>query len=167
MISPSKRFHKIGGGPTKTMTAWAWEMINGKPYPGDPSVGVRHDVKTKKYRGFEVDKELKNKWLDELNNIVNVEIFALCIGHSATDEHLEWPTYVAFFLDRSIYHRAVKIVKKLRKIKDTKVMVLSMQERRRMGIICAAPFIYKGPKHKEWVDWWESIASRINKAVNG
>lgn len=167
MISPSKVFYKIGSSQTKTVSTWAWEMINGESYPGDSDTGFRDDVKTKKYKGFKVDRELKKEWLDDLNSIVNVEIFALCAGHPASDKYPEWPSYVAFFLDKSILSQAVKIVKKLRKIRNTEVMVLSMRKRRRMGIVCAAPFIYKGPKYKEWLDWWDSLASRINKDVNG
>jgi hypothetical protein len=152
----------------KPAPTFAWELIHGKEYPGWRS-GRAPDAEEKLYKGYYVDKHLKDKWLHDINRIKNVEIRSSCEGHGPPGEmKLDWPTYVGFRLASIIetIDKVKRVVKELNRDKNTRAgWDIGMAKRPR--IICAAPLYYKCAKHNEWVRWWDTLASRINKAVNG
>lgn len=160
--------HYIRGRPDrKPAPTFAWELVHGKKYPGWRS-GRVPDAEERPYKGFYVDKHLKDRWLDKLNHIENIEMRSSCEGHGPPGEMvLDWPTYIGFRLAPSIEskRKADDVVRKLIRDKNTVAgWDLGMEKRPR--IICAAPLYYKCAKYKQWIVWWETLADRIDEAVN-
>lgn len=153
----------------KPAPTFAWELVHGKKYPGWRPGRAPGGAEERLYKGYYVDKHIKDKWLSDINRIKNIEIRSSCEGHGPPGEmKLDWSTYIGFRLDPSIESKskANDVIKKLNRDKNTRAgWDIGMQKRPR--IICAAPLYYKCAKHKEWLRWWDTLASRINKAVNG
>jgi len=154
---------RIGIPKKKPSPSFAYELVYNKPAPknrrGRPPFPTEHKV----WNGMEVDKHLKDKWLKDLNNIPNVEIRGSCEGHSD-----EWITYIAFRLDPKFDKNKSflnKVVSRLNKGKNTKCG-FDIGTANRPRFICASPLYYKCKKHVDWIKWWESLSSRLNKAVN-
>lgn len=157
-----------GSPRRKPSPSLAYEVINKKPCPPERRGRYPGNVEGKNWQGIHVDKSLKSKWLKDLNNIPNVEIRGSCSGHGPDGGNsLEWVTYVAFRIDPSMENKGIinKIIRKLNSFKNTSAgSDIGMQGRPRF--VVAAPLYDKCEKHKEWVEWWAKIASRINQAVN-
>jgi len=156
--------HEIGkgGAKRKPSPTFAWELVKGKKYPGWRRGRPDFHTDEKPWRGMSVDAHLKDKWLADLNNIPNVEIRGTCEGHNS-----EWPTYIAFRISPKIENRRKlnDVVKKLNRDKFTRCGY-DIGTEGRPRFVCASPLYYKGPDQPAWVKWWNSIAVRINKAVN-
>jgi hypothetical protein len=161
--------HFVRGLPPgkKPAPTFAWELVHDKEYPGWRS-GRAPGAEEKVHKGYYVDKHLKSKWLGDINRIKNIEITSSCEGHGTPGEmKFDWPTYVGFRLVPAIesIDKVKKVVKNLNRDKNTRAgWDIGMQKRPR--IICAAPLYYKCAKHSQWIKWWDTLASRINKAVN-
>ena len=162
--------HEIQRGSPlrKPSPSLAYEVINKKPCPPGRRGRYPGQVSEKNWNGVYVDKSLKNKWLKDLNNIPNVEIRGTCAGHGPKDgDSLEWVAYVAFRVDPSMENKKTinKILKKLNSFKNTSAgSDIGMQGRPRF--VVAAPLYENCKKQKEWIEWWDNIAKRINEAVN-
>lgn len=147
----------------KPSPTFAWELVYGKKFSGWRQGRCPLPHKTKIWKGISVDKDLNNKWLDDLSKIPNVEIRGSCGGHSK-----DWVTYVAFRLDPK-YDKNKKFLDKVAKTlsKDKNTFCgwdTGMEKRPRF--VCAAPLWIGCDKMGEWKKWWSTLASRINKVVN-
>lgn len=156
-------YGKSGLPKKKPSPSFAYELIFGKPAPSNRRGRPPFPVDHKEWKGMTVDKHLKDKWLKDINNISNCEIRGSCEGHAK-----DWPTYIAFrILPKNDKNKSLlnKIVDRLNKGKHTKCgWDIGMQNRPRF--ICTCPFFYTGKNDKEWNEWWTTISSRLNKAIN-
>jgi len=152
-----------GGFKKKPSPTFAYELVHGKPVPGGWRSG-RYPLphKTKNWKGVQVDFDLKNKWLDDLNSILNVEIRGSCAGHSE-----DWVSYIAFRINPSLEKDKTflnKITQTLNKDKYTKCgWDIGTQNRPRF--VCATPLLPNKERAK-WEKWWSTLADRIDQAVN-
>jgi len=160
-IEKLRHFGK-GKKPAPTL---AWEVIHGKPYPGQ-RMGRAPGTKEKLWKGLYVDEHLDNNWLEKLNSIKNVEIRSSCEGHGPEGGiSLDWPTFIIFRVDTKLEPFVEKIVAKLNSFKNTKSGYdIGMEGRPRICV--AAPLYYNCKKQKEWEDWWKNLPGRINVSVN-
>lgn len=153
-----------GGIKRKPSPTFAWELVNKKEYSGWRSGRYPGIVKEKIWNGMAVDIHLKTKWLDDLNNIPNVEIRGSCEGHDK-----EWVTYIAFRIDPK-YDKSKsflnKVSKQLSRDKNT-VCGWEVGTQGRPRFVVASPLYYGCEKQNEWMRWWTTISKRIQKAVNG
>jgi len=154
---------KAGIPKKKPSPSFAYELVYKKPAPpnrrGRPPFPVEHRV----WKGLVVDKHLKDKWLSDLNNIPNVEIRGTCEGHNK-----DWVSYVAFRLDPKYDDNKAflkSVAKKLSQYPNT-VCGYDIGTQGRPRFVVATPLFYGCDKQKEWENWWNNIARRINKAVN-
>jgi len=152
----------------KPSPSLAYELVNKRPCPSGRRGRYPGQIDEKRWNGIPVDSSLEDKWLKDLNGLKNVEIRGTCSGHGPEGgTSTEWVTYVAFRIDPTMETRdnIEKILKKLNSFKNTVAgSDVGMQGRPRF--VVAAPLYYQCKKHKEWVEWWKNIATRINTAVN-
>ncbi len=111
----------------------------------------------KLWRGNDVDKALKDKWLESLNGIKGIEIRSSDAGKS--------PERIAFvvirFEDVKNDPKAKNLSSKLAKEDGIfSKSDIGMEGRPR---ICVAGRIWEG--QNGWEDWWESVAGKIEKCV--
>ncbi len=146
----------------KTAPTFAYETV----YKKLPPEGLRQgrppfEVKSKIWKNLRVDYDLKDKWLENLNNIPGIEIRSTCAGHNK-----EWVSFVIFRLleNNPDIKKLDKIKKELKSNKNTFCdYELGMEKKYR--IICASDLYAGGDNHKEWEKWWSLLPYRINKAV--
>jgi len=115
----------------------------------------------KLYHGMFVDSELDNKWLDDLNNIDEVEITSVCSGHDA-----DRISHVIFKpINQDVYYLE-QIVNTLNnnRFKTKSMKNIGMGGHYR---ICVATrnWYVDGQNNDSWRNWWQDIATRIKKAV--
>lgn len=115
-------------------------------------------TKEKKYKDFMVDYELKNKWLDNLNKIPNIEIRSTCAGHNK-----ERPTFIIFRPLNQNKSYIKQIVNKLNKYPNT--FAKYDIGRQNLYRICVATNTYYTPNNKQWEDWWNNIAKYITQSL--
>ncbi|SRR6056297_504899 len=145
-IMYKKRGYKVNA-PTL-----AYKTVYGKN-PEEPLRGRTNSPK-KIWRGIEVDKNLKNEWLEELNSS-GVEIKSTDEGKSK-----ERVAFVIFRMPEGEDDLYTQVEKNLKKEKDLFVSSdIGMQGRPR---ICIAKDIIVG--EKGWEEWWSSLAEKIKKA---
>lgn len=149
-----------GGIKRKPSPTFAYEVVYKKQVPGGWRRGrFPGKYETKTWRGIEVDSHLEDKWLDDLNKIKIIEMRGSCEGHSK-----DWITYIAFRLDPKHDKDKLyldKVAKNLSKDKRT-VCDWDIGTQERPRFVCAAKLWYG---EKEWESWWDTLASRIKKAV--
>jgi hypothetical protein len=162
MISNFKNFRGQGRfGDKKPAPSLAYEVVYGKLPPNNRGGRYPGQAETKKWKGIEVDKHLKDKWLRDLNNIKNVEIRSSCEGHAE-----DWITYVVFRLEP--YLESKENVEKVAQTLTNYDNVYSgydIGQQNRPRIVCAAPLWYNGPDQDKWEKWWDGIAKKIESAV--
>jgi len=149
---------RFGGSGKKNAPTFAWETVHGKEYPGGTKSGRSGD-KQRIWNGLGVDYDLKDKWLDDLSNIKNVQIRASCQGHPPRGEN---PAFIIFRPKNE--SKSNIIVKKLHDGRLT----FCKADTGNMGFtrICiATPLFAHGPKHKLWEKWWDTLAIRIQRAT--
>lgn len=138
----------------------AYETVYGKKclHIRGRYVGVH---KTRNWKGIEVDEHLKNKWLDNLSNIKEIEMRSSCEGHEA-----DWVTFIIFRLtdkskesNKSILN---KIIHKLEASDKITKASWSFGMQGRPRIVVAAKTWYGQP---EWENWWNTLATRIKKVL--
>jgi hypothetical protein len=98
-----------------------------------------------------------------LNNIPNIEIRASCEGHND-----EWVSFIAFRLDPKFDSNKSflkKVTSRLNKDKNT-VAGFDIGTQGRPRFVVATPLYYGCEKSNEWKQWWSTISSRLNKAIN-
>lgn len=167
----AKPVSRVARGAFLNAPMLAWELINDRRFPGWRS-GYKADTKKRPWKGFIVDRNLKDKWLEDLNNIPNIELRSTCEGHGPPGKmgdsptSMDWPTHIAFRLTSKAKNNPGQIVKNLNKYKHTKCKHGVGGREGRTRFICAARLYYKCAKHNDWMDWWTHLASRIDKAVN-
>jgi hypothetical protein len=168
-----EKFKGVPRGPGAFLNApiIAWELTNDRTFPGWRP-GHRPGTKTRSWKGFIVDFVLRDKWLEDLNDIPNVQMRSLCSGHGPAGKmgdsptSIDWPTHVAFRLTGKVKNSPGAIIRSLEKDKFTKCRHGKGREGK-TRFVCAAPLYYRCAKHTQWIKWWDTLASRINKAVNG
>lgn len=147
----------------KPSPSFAYELVYKKPAPSNRRGRPPFPVEHKLWKGFTVDKHLKDKWLSDLNNIPNVEIRGSCEGHNK-----DWVSYVAFRLDPKYDNDKAflkSVTKKLSHYPDT-VCGYDIGTQGRPRFVVATPLFYGCDRQQDWEKWWNQIARRINKAVN-
>jgi len=152
-------FFQRGQAGRKNAPMLAWETVHGKPYPGFKS-GRVPNAKERSWNGIMVDTELKNEWLEALNNISQITVRSSCQGHKPEGE---WPSFIIIRLKNE--SKVNKVVKQLHDGKFT----FCKAERGPQGFmrVCiATPLYAKGSKHNLWEKWWSTLPARIQKAVN-
>jgi hypothetical protein len=140
----------------------AYEAVYGKS-PKDKYRRGRppFQVKEKIWNGIEVDYSLKNRWLENLNNIPNVEIRGTCAGHSE-----DWVSFVVFRItDDEILKKVTRIVKELSSYKNT-YSKYDIGMEGRIRIVCATNLYDGCENQKDWENWWNMLPYIINKAIN-
>lgn len=141
------RFKKKINAPTMS-----YKTVYGK-YPKEALTG-RTDSPKKIWKGIEVDKNLKDEWLDELNSL-DVEI-------KSTDEgkNNQRVAFVIFRMPKDKDDLYKKVEKNLKQEKDLKVYSdVGLGNRPR---ICVAKKIKVGDKG--WEEWWSSLPKKIKIA---
>jgi hypothetical protein len=136
----------------------AYKTVYGK-YPEEPLRG-RTDSQKKIWRGIDVDKNLKDEWLEKLNSL-DVEIRSTDEGKS--DERV---AFVIFRMPKGKDKFYKKVERNLKKENDLFVSSdIGMGDRPR---ICIAKNIKVGDNG--WEEWWSSLPKKIEmaykKAVN-
>lgn len=138
----------------------AYETVYGKkcPHTRGRNVGVH---KTNIWKGIEVDEHLKNKWLDDLSNIKEIEVRSSCEGHGP-----DWVSFIIFRLtdeskesNKSILNKIIYNLEASDKITKS-AWSLGMQGRPR--IVVAAKTWYGQP---DWENWWSTLVTRIKRAL--
>jgi hypothetical protein len=158
--------HELGKGGVKTKPSptFAWELVNKRKYPGWRRGRYPGKVEEKIWNGMGVDIHLENKWLNDLNKIKNVEIRGSCEGHDK-----EWVTYISFRVSPKYDKNESFLNKVCNNLNKHKFTVsgwdIGTQDRPRF--VVASPLYYGCDKQYEWENWWNNIAKRIDKAVNG
>jgi hypothetical protein len=145
-IMYKKRGYKVNA-PTL-----AYKTVYGK----NPKIPLRGRTNSPKkiWKGMEVDKNLKDKWLEDLNSI-GVEIKSTEEGKSK-----ERVAFVAFRMPEGQDNLYKKVEENLKKNKDLFVSSdIGMQGRPR---ICVAKNIIVN--EKGWEEWWDSLPKKIEKA---
>jgi hypothetical protein len=108
------------------------------------------------WKGIPIDKELKTKWIKNLNSMKNIEMRGSCAGHGP-----DRTSYVVFRLKPGQDKRAVDVAKHLNKIPD--IYSISDVGREGRPRIVAASKTYYGKK--DWDKWWDKLPDSINKSV--
>ncbi len=130
----------------------AYKTVYGK-YPEEPLRG-RTNLPKKEWNGIFVDKNLKDKWLNELNSL-DVEIKSTEEGKSK-----ERVAFVIFRMPEGKDKLYKKVEENLKKEKDLFVYSdIGMGNRPR---ICVAKDIKVGDKN--WEEWWSSLPEKIERA---
>ena len=124
--------------------------------PDEPLTG-KTDFPKRTWDNIEVDKEFSDKWLEDLNNISDIEIRATDIGHSK-----ERVAFVVFrFKDKNNDSKAKDTAENLSKIEGLYCKSdIGVEERPR---ICVAGKIKLGDTN--WESWWDSLADKIKSVV--
>ena len=130
----------------------AYKTVYGK-YPKEPLMG-RTSAPKKIWRGKDIDKNLKDEWLEELNSL-DVEIRSTDEGKSK-----ERVAFVIFRMPEGKDNLYKKVEENLKKEKDLYVYSdFGIENRPR---ICVAKNI--NYKDKEWKEWWSSLPKKIERA---
>ena len=133
---------------------FAYQTVYGKN--PNQSLSGRTSAPKKMWKGLDVDKGLKNKWLNKLNDLP-VEIRSTDEGKDSIRPAF---TIIRMPKDKDDLHK--KMVKYLKKQPDLHVKSdIGMGGRPR---ICVAGKIWKGKK--DWGNWWETLPDKINSAYN-
>jgi len=119
----------------------------------------RTDEPKKMWHGHDVDKNLKNSWLDDLNNIKGIEIRSSEAGKSA-----ERPAFIIMrFKSKDNDKLAGELTAKLSKQEGIYTdSDIGMENRPR---ICVAGKIWRSKNKEKWESWWDSLAGKIKKCV--
>lgn len=132
----------------------AYQTVYGKN-PDEFLMGRTTSPK-KEWKGIFVDKGIKNKWLERLNNLP-VEIRSSEEGKGSTR-----PAAIVFRMPSKHDNLHKKIVKNLKESSGIYAKSdIGINGRPR---ICVAGKIWKGKKG--WGDWWESLPKIINQSYN-
>ena len=133
----------------------AYEAVYEKKCPHDRGRYFKSH-KTKEWDGMIVDGHLKDKWLDELKSIKEIEVRASCEGHGD-----DWVTYISFRLTGKPI--PPKMIEKKLEASD-KITKVSGHKGRggQVRFIVAAALWYGEPG---WEKWWKTLASRIKAVV--
>lgn len=136
----------------------AYKVVYGKLPP--KFMRGRSDDPKRMWNNIPVDEELKDDWLNSLNQIKGITIRASCAGHSP-----ERVAYVVFRPDRQDEKYCKKVVSKLQQCKNTKAGYDIGN--RGMFRICVATknWFGKTRDNKSWYDWWDNLANCIQRAV--
>ena len=149
-------------------TCAAYELVYNKRCPQQKSgIDTSHDFKTYKKK-YQVDRTLKNKWLDDLNGIKDIQMTQLCAGHDK-----EWIAYIVFLSQRKYGAKSQRYIDKVTtRLEASDSITKSMGSvagpygyagaEGRIRIIVAAPTWYG---HKDWERWWSTITVRIKRAI--
>jgi len=136
---------------------FAYRCIYNK-YPNTPIRGSSY-TDLKKYKNFYIDSQLDTDNVDKLNNINNIEIRSLCIGHSK-----DTVTHIIFRPHKQDLSYIKSIVEKLN-TKNTK----SIYDIGNNGFyrICVATrnWYRPGANNNTLIQWWDEIPNKIKKAV--
>jgi len=120
----------------------------------------RTDAPKKIWHGFDVDANFKDKWLEDLNSIPNLEIRS-----SDTGKSKERVAFVVIrFADKKNDNKAKELVKQLNKQEGIYAKTDVGTEGRNR--ICVAGKIwYSKEKEKTWTEWWDSLVEKIKDSV--
>ena len=132
----------------------AYKTVYGK-FPDEPLTGKTNYPK-KIWNEIEVDKNLKDEWLDELNSI-GVEI-------KSTDEGKtkERVAFVIFRMPQSKDDLYKKVEENLKKEKDLFVYSdVGLGDRPRICVAKDISYTQKG-----WEEWWGTLPGKIKRAYN-
>jgi len=145
-----------GEGYRSNSPTMAYETAYGKK-PSTPLFGMSGTPR-REWRGMPVDADLKDEWLESLNNIPGVEIRSTEQGKSP-----ERIAHAAFRLKNpNDDKRAAEIVKRLNKIPGVQAKTdMGAQGRPRIMVVGKT---WKG--QKGWESWWDTLSGKIQEAVN-
>jgi hypothetical protein len=111
----------------------------------------------KLWNGIPVDKELKTKWIKNLNNMKNIEMRGSCAGHGP-----DRTSYVVFRLKPGKDKYAKKVANHLNKIPGI-YSIADIGGEGRPRIVAASKTYYG---KKDWEKWWDKIPDRIDSSVS-
>lgn len=124
----------------------------------DEFIRGRTDEPKKTWNGLSVDANIKDEWLEELNNIDGIEIRATDEGKSETR--------VAFVVFRLTKNESEENAKKVSLKLKSKHNVFSLvdlgSEGRPRIIVAGKTWVGKS----DWNSWWNNIAKYIQEAVS-
>jgi len=110
-------------------------------------------------RDFEVDKHLKDEWLDALNIISEIELRSSCEGHVEND--LKRPSFLVFRLQQPHDEKANAVAEALHQPPESYSLAAPGAEER-PRIVAATEKIYG---ELGWEEWWDHLAGRIEQAL--
>gem|GEM_PF-2303408 len=124
--------------------------------PSKPLRGMT-DAPKKEWHGLQVDEHIKDKWLEELNSIPDIEIRASDEGKSK-----DRVAFVVFRMkDKAMDSEAQNISKKLSAVEGLYSLSDTGSEGR-PRVVVAGKVVYG---QKGWENWWSGLASKIKKAI--
>ena len=147
-----------GGPDRKPSPVAAYELAYGKRAPGGMRGRYPGVHSERKWNGIIVDFHLKNKWLNDLSRIKEIEIRASCEGHEE-----DWISFIGFRITtnkESDKNYLEKVKRSLNKGITKCNYEIGQQGRPRF--IVAAKLWYDQPG---WEQWWNTLASRVQRAV--
>lgn len=136
----------------------AYEIMYNKPAPSGMTGQYPNDHKTKNWNGMNIDGHLRDKWINELNSIKQIEVRATCEGHNE-----QWLSYVAFRVlpNKESDSKYLEKIKKFLNVGITKCDYQLGQQGRPRFIVVGKTWY----KHSAWKLWWSTISKRIQEAV--
>lgn len=143
---------KVAAASKVNAPTFAYKTVYGKNPPS--FLSGRTDEPKKLWKGLQVDKGLKDEWLDRLNSLP-VEIRSSDEGKSK-----DRPAFVIFRMPEKYDSLHKKMVMELDKNKDIYAKSdVGMAGRPR---ICVANKVTRGGRG--WSKWWDSLPDKINMA---
>ena len=112
--------------------------------------------KQKTWNGILVDEHLKNKWLNDLNNIKGIEIRSSCEGHNK-----DWLTFIIFRFTNNKSKDPKIIESKLESDNITKSSA-HIGQAGKLRIVVAAKLWYG---QAGWEKWWNTLTNKIKELL--
>jgi len=117
----------------------------------------RTEAPKKIWRGIEVDAHLKDKWLEELNSIPEIEIRASDEGKN----EIRVPFVVFRFSNPKNDYRAKKVSKILNSMTNIYSKCDIGAENRPRIVVAGKTWYGKS----DWEEWWDKLAGKIKNAL--
>lgn len=134
---------------------FAYHAVYGK-FPDPPLTG-RTNMPKRMWNGVEVDKHLKDKWLEELNSIPEIEIRSSDEGKSK-----ERVAYIVFRMrDPKDDCKIQNISEKLNEIEGL-YSEINIGKEKRLRAVVAGKVKYGD---ENWEKWWSNLAGKIKGVI--
>lgn len=116
-------------------------------------------LQSRMYNGLYVDLHLQDEWLNDLNNIDNIEITSTCEGHDSN--HI---THIIF---RPVVQdvKSLEMIKRKLNIGPTKC-IFDIGNGGFYRVCVAIKNWYRNDSNNEnWEMWWKTISKKIKESV--
>ncbi len=136
----------------------AFELIYGKKAPSGMRGMYPGKSEHKTWNGISIDAHIEDKWLNDLNNIKQIEMRASCEGHDK-----QWVTFIVFRVMPN-KDNDIKYLDKIKKSLNQGVTKCDYKigQQGRPRFIVTTKLWYGQPG---WGKWWTTLATRVKKAT--